>query len=127
MARDGQTDICAQLKALGDPTRYKIVQLLLQRQHCPRSLALTLGISESAVSQQMAVLKKAGLVRSYRHSYHIHYILCEEAFEQVIAQLQCWVGGMDQTKDCHGADSCHYRLDDGSDGCLYRTGEKADE
>lgn len=119
---DGE-NMSAQLKALGDPTRYRIVQLLLERQHCPRSLSLTLGISESAVSQQMSVLKKSGLVSSYRHGYHIHYVLNRKAFEQLVALMQGWVDDMDATLGCHGPDSCRYRLDDGSDGCLYRSAE----
>lgn len=113
-------DIRMQLRALGDPTRYKIVQYLRERNHCPRSLALTLGISESAISQHMTVLRKAGLVSGYRHSYHIHYQLVEEKFQQVIDVMQSWVDGLDQTKGCHGPDSCQFRLDNGSDGCLYQ-------
>ena len=42
-------------RALSDPTRYRIFLLLLERHHCARSLAQALGISESAVSQHMAV------------------------------------------------------------------------
>ena len=116
-------EIRVQLKALGDSTRYKIIQYLREREHCPRSLALTLGISESAISQHMTVLRKAGLVSSYRHSYHIHYVLEKEKFQQVVDVLQSWFNEMDQTKGCHGSDSCQFRLDNGSDGCLYETEE----
>ena len=114
-------EIRVQLKALGDPTRYKIVQYLRERNHCPRSLALTLGISESAISQHRTVLRKAGLVSSYRHSYHIHYVLEKEKFQQVVEVMQAWIDEMDQTKGCHGSDSCQFRLGNGSDGCLYET------
>ena len=122
-----EADVSAQLKALGDPTRHKIVMLLLERQHCPRSLALTLGISDSAVSQQMAVLRKAGLVQSYRHGYHIHYMLDKPAFERLAAKTRSWADAIDSARECHSARECNYRLDDGSDGCLYRSFERGRE
>ena len=43
------------LKVLGEPTRLKIFQCLLERKHCVRSLSKKLGISESAVSQHMKI------------------------------------------------------------------------
>lgn len=110
-----------QLKALGDPTRYKIVQYLLKREHCPRSLASELGISESAISQHMTVLRKAGLVSSYRHSYHIHFVLEKGKFQRLVDELQSWVDVMGQAKGCHGGDSCQFRIDGGEAGCLYET------
>ena len=50
------------LKALGEPIRLKIYQALLERKHCVRSLSKKFGISESAISQHMKVMKDAGLV-----------------------------------------------------------------
>ena len=114
-----QVDICSQLKALGDPTRFQIVQLLRQRQHCPRSIALTLGITESAVSQQMTVLRSVGLVESYRHSYHIHFRLVASRFERLAGVFAGWADMAESSLDCHDAGACQYRLDDGSSGCLY--------
>ena len=35
-----------QLKVIAEPMRFKILQLLLDKHHCSRSLALTLGITE---------------------------------------------------------------------------------
>ena len=37
------------LKALGEPTRLRIYQALLERKHCVRSLSKKFGISESAM------------------------------------------------------------------------------
>ena len=50
------------LKALGEKTRLSIFQQLLIRKHCVRSLSRKLGMTESAISQHMKVLKEAGLV-----------------------------------------------------------------
>ena len=50
------------LKALGEPMRLKIFRCLLERKHCIRSLSKKLGISESAVSQHMKVMREANLI-----------------------------------------------------------------
>ena len=47
------------LKALGEPMRLKIYQALLERKHCVRSLSKKFGVSESAISQHMRVMKEA--------------------------------------------------------------------
>ncbi len=69
------------LKALAEPMRFRIVRLLLERKHCVRSLAKTLGVTESAVSQHLRVLREAGLVDGERCVYHIHYFPRQEAFD----------------------------------------------
>jgi ArsR family transcriptional regulator len=110
------------LKALSEPTRYKIITLLLRRHHCSRSLAKSLGISESAVSQHMSVLKKAGLVTSFRHGYHIHYVINEDAITEIADEMARWKEMMRNVRECHAADSCcRWQLDDGSNGCLYKS------
>jgi len=62
------------LKALGEPMRLKIYQSLLERKHCVRSLSRKLGISESAVSQHLKVMREAGLIYGEKHGYHTHYV-----------------------------------------------------
>ena len=74
-------DISVMLKALGEPTRLSIFQQLLIRKHCVRSLSKKLGITESAISQHMKVLKEAGLVYGERFGYHIHYMPKQEALD----------------------------------------------
>lgn len=76
-------DTSAMLKALGEPTRLSIFQLLLERKHCVRSLSRTLGITESAVSQHMKVLREAELVYGERFGYHIHYLPRQEALDEL--------------------------------------------
>ena len=76
-------DLAIMLKALGEPTRFSVFQYLLIRKHCVRSLSRKLGISESAVSQHMKVLKEAGLVYGERYGYHIHYLPKQEALDEL--------------------------------------------
>ena len=67
------------LKALGEPTRFKMYGCLLERKHCVGSLAEKLGISESAVSQHLKLMREAGLIYSERFGYHTHYLPSQEA------------------------------------------------
>ena len=76
-------DISFMLKALGEPTRLSIFQQLLVRKHCVRSLSKKLGITESAVSQHIKVLKEADMVYGERFGYHIHYLPRQEALDEL--------------------------------------------
>jgi DNA-binding transcriptional ArsR family regulator len=76
---------------LADPTRLKLLRLLSQQREpnalCVNALAYQLGITQSAVSQHLRVLKSAGLVKGERRGYRIHYFLNEEALVQVQQQI----------------------------------------
>ena len=74
------------LKALGEPMRLKIYLALLERKHCVRSLSKKFGISESAISQHMKVMKEANLVYGEKYSYHTHYLPQQDAAEQAPAR-----------------------------------------
>ena len=52
----------AVLKALAEERRLRMVELLLRKERCVRDLARELGISESAASQHLKVLREAGLL-----------------------------------------------------------------
>ena len=62
------------LKALGEPMRYRIFTLLITRKHCVRSLSKKLGISESAVSQHLKIMRKSGLIYGEKYGHHTHYL-----------------------------------------------------
>ena len=76
------------LKALGEPMRLKIYQALLERKHCVRSLSKKFGISESAISQHMKVMKDAGLVYGEKFGYHTHYLPLQEAIDFLTEQFR---------------------------------------
>ena len=81
-------ELARMLKALGEPTRLKIYQALLERKHCVRSLSKKLGISESAISQHMKIMKDAGLVYGEKFGYHTHYLPLQEAVDFLTDQFQ---------------------------------------
>ena len=69
-------------KALGDETRLRLVALLArqepERAMCVGRLAYELGVTDSAVSQHLRVLRDLGLVRAERRGYRLHYFLDSE-------------------------------------------------
>ena len=81
----GTDEQAAVFSALADPTRLKLVKLLCrQRSHealCVNALAARLGVTQSAVSQHLRVLKAIGLVNGERRGYHIHYFINRERLE----------------------------------------------
>lgn len=64
---------------LADPTRLKLLSLLSQQRVqnalCVNALAYQLGVTQSAISQHLRVLKSAGLVKGKRRGYRIHYFI----------------------------------------------------
>ena len=68
-------------KAIGEPMRYKILQQLLLRKHCVHSLSKKMGISESAISQHLKIMKNSGLVYAEKYGYHTHYFPNQEAID----------------------------------------------
>lgn len=53
--------------ALGDPTRYQIVKLLIDKPElCVSEVANQIGISTAGISQHMRILESSGLVRPQR-------------------------------------------------------------
>ena len=76
----------AVFSALADPTRLKLVKLL-QRQRdpdalCVNALAGLLGVTQSAISQHLRVLKSIGLVKGERRGMTIHYFVNQDVLEQ---------------------------------------------
>ncbi|MFP4021426.1 MAG: ArsR/SmtB family transcription factor [Halanaerobium sp.] len=75
------------LKALGDQRRLEIIKLLLQKRFCVRALAKRLEISESAVSQQLKILREAGLVFGEKKGYYVHYKVQKDSLKKVAEYL----------------------------------------
>lgn len=81
-------------KALSDPTRLRLVKLLGEHNGalCVNALAHRLGVSQSAVSQHLRVLRQARLVQGDRQGYHVHYSLDAERLAQYRSQVRETLG-----------------------------------
>jgi ArsR family transcriptional regulator, arsenate/arsenite/antimonite-responsive transcriptional repressor len=60
-------------KGLADPTRLRIVALLVERELCVCDLMAVLQLPQSTVSRHMIRLKSAGLVLDRRAGKWVHY------------------------------------------------------
>jgi len=71
-------DLSSLFAALADATRVKLVHVLLQQQLCTCDLAAALGVSESATSQHLRLLRALRLVRSRRAGRVVYHSLDDE-------------------------------------------------
>ncbi len=60
-------------QALADPTRARILYALIRRPMCVRDLAIITGVSESAVSHQLRLLRDRRVVKPKRAGQVIYY------------------------------------------------------
>lgn len=73
-------------KALGDPTRIRILYLLAQRECSVTEIAETLNLKQSTVSHHLAVLKNLRLVKFRRERTTIYYSHDDDHVIQVLEQ-----------------------------------------
>jgi len=62
-------------KALADPTRLRVLNLLLQEGACVCELGGVLDLSQPLVSRHLACLRNAGLVLDHREGMRVRYSL----------------------------------------------------
>jgi DNA-binding transcriptional ArsR family regulator len=74
-------------KILSVDKRIEIIELLKKEPMSVNSLAEALGVTQSAVSQHLRVLKGAGLVRDERQGYWIYYSLNKDVLEKCRQRL----------------------------------------
>lgn len=75
------------LKALGNPDRLLLLCQLSQGERNVSELESQLGIQQPTLSQQLAVLRREGLVETRREGKQIYYRICSQAALAVINTL----------------------------------------
>ena len=73
-------------KVFADPTRVKILCVLLVSEMCVCHLAESLGITQAAISHQLRVLKQMKLVKNRREGKVIYYSLADDHIQNIISQ-----------------------------------------
>lgn len=71
-------------KALSDPTRRKILQLLREKDMTAGEIAEKFNISKPSISHHLSILKQADLVLDERQGQNIIYSLNTSVFEDLI-------------------------------------------
>ena len=72
-------------KVFGDTTRIKILYALLESELCVGDIALVLGMSQSAVSHQLRVLKDSKLIKFRREGKVIFYSLDDDHVRTIMS------------------------------------------
>lgn len=79
-------DLADLFKLFGDATRVRILSALLQSEMCVCDLAELLGMSQSAISHQLRVLKQGKLVKNRREGKTVFYSLDDNHIGTIINQ-----------------------------------------
>lgn len=85
-------DLTEIFRVLGDPTRVRILDALAEAELCVGDLAQRLGLTESAVSHQLRLLRNTRIVRPRRAGRMIFYALHDrhvlDLFRQGLRHVQ---------------------------------------
>ena len=79
-------DLAELFKVFGDTTRIRILYALLESEMCVCDIATILGMTQSAISHQLRVLKQARLVRSRREGKQSYYFLADDHVRTIVGQ-----------------------------------------
>jgi DNA-binding transcriptional ArsR family regulator len=79
-------------RALADPTRRDILQLLRDGPRTSGEIAEHFPSAWATVSRHLGVLRDAGLILSERHGQQIVYELNTTVFADIVEQIMQWAG-----------------------------------
>jgi DNA-binding transcriptional ArsR family regulator len=83
---DLASEVAETFKVLGDLTRVRILDALAQQERCVSDLAEMVGLSESAVSHQLRLLRNTRLVRARRAGRMVFYALDDQHIVSLFEQ-----------------------------------------
>lgn len=102
-------DLLSFFASLADPTRLRLFKLLCRQQQpdalCVNALANLLGVTQSAVSQHLRVLRAAGLVKGERRGFRVHYFVHQaklQRYQELISAVFHLHGQSATAKDSEG-------------------------
>lgn len=78
--------LSSSFKALADPTRLRIMNLLLRSPFCVCEMERILGLPQPLLSRHLAYLRNSGLVESHRDGMRVNYNHNEK--HQLIAEMR---------------------------------------
>lgn len=79
-------DLAEMFRTLGDPTRVRILDALARHELCVCDIATLVGLTESAVSHQLRLLRHMRLVRARREGRMVYYALDDQHITELFAQ-----------------------------------------
>lgn len=93
-------------KTLGHPVRIRVLELLSERDRAVSEMLPEVGIEAANLSQQLAVLRRAGLVTARREGLSVLYTLTSPQVAELLATARAILTGVvaDQAEWLDGAD-----------------------
>ena len=79
-------DLAELFKVFGDSTRIRILYVLFEAEMCVCDIAQLLGMTQSAISHQLQVLKKSKLVKYRREGKTVFYSLADDHVRAILDQ-----------------------------------------
>ncbi len=79
-------DLAELFKVFGDSTRIRILYVLFEAEMCVCDIAQLLGMTQSAISHQLQVLKKSKLVKYRREGKTVFYSLADDHVRAMLDQ-----------------------------------------
>ncbi|MFF2482501.1 ArsR/SmtB family transcription factor [Paenibacillus sp. NPDC058071] len=73
-------------KALGDPTRVKMIYALLEQELCVHDLCVVLDMAQSAVSHQLRYLRNVRIVKRRKVGKTVYYSLDDDHVKEIFVQ-----------------------------------------
>ena len=90
--------IARRFRALGDPVRVRLLDVLRDRELTVGAVAAELGAGQQNVSKHLAVLAEAGMVARRKEGTHVHYRIADPGVlamcEQVCGSLQAQLAAL---------------------------------
>jgi DNA-binding transcriptional ArsR family regulator len=75
-------------KAIGDPTRLKIVLALMKEELCVCDLAAHINVTVSGISHQLRILRGLKIVRNRKKGKMVYYSLADNHIAGFVSQAQ---------------------------------------
>lgn len=107
------------LKALSDETRLRIVAQIFKGDMCVCEIEECLGLTQSNASRHLTILKKAGVLESYKDAQWAYYKMNSsfkeentELFsylERKLSNIPCYQKDCENYKKCKQQNLCSYK------------------
>lgn len=105
------------LKAAADETRLRILSQLLKSEMCVCEIEQCLGLTQSNASRHLTVLKKAGILDSYKNAQWTYFKISDEFINEnkelyeylvrKISMLPCYENDCAKFESCKLQDLCN--------------------
>lgn len=87
------------LKALSDPVRRDILNILKNGRLSAGEIAKHFDLSAATISHHLSILKKAGLIVETKYKNYIYYDINVSVFEEVMLWISRFTGGMENESE----------------------------